>query len=89
MRVRNWYCERAQLLQEIAVQQPITTNHIRVRFKTLESEKTVMVIHGDYDNAKERKSRTLYISIISMYIAPRRNTLFYRLILTRSSSFLS
>ena len=61
MRVRNWYSERARLLQEIAVQQPITTDYISIRFKKLEGEKSVMVIHVDYEEVNEKKPKTLYI----------------------------
>jgi len=61
MRIRNWYSERARLLQEIALQQPITTDHISIRFKKLEGEQSVMVIHVDYEEVKKRKSKTLYI----------------------------
>ena len=69
MRVRNWYSERARLLQETAVQQPITTDHIRVRFKKLEGEKSVMVIHVDYEEVKERKPRTINIPMSDEYSA--------------------
>lgn len=61
MRIRNWYSERARLLQEIALQQPITTDHISIRFKKLEGEQSVMVIHVDYEEVKKRKSKTLHI----------------------------
>lgn len=61
MRVRNWYSERARLLQEIATQQPITTDHIRIRFKKLEGERSVLVIHVDYEEVKPRKPKTLNI----------------------------
>lgn len=69
MRVRNWYSERARLLQEIALQQPITTDYIRVRFKKLDGEKSVMVIHVDYEEVKERKSRTLHIPMTDEALA--------------------
>jgi len=39
MKVRNWYSERARLLQEIAVQQPIDTDFLSIEFKKLEGEK--------------------------------------------------
>ena len=61
MRIRNWYSERERLLQEIALQQPITTDHISIRFKKLEGEQSVMVIHVDYEEVKKRKSKTLHI----------------------------
>ena len=61
MNVRNWYSERAQLLQEIATQQPITTDHIRIRFKKLEGEKSALVIHVDYEEVTPRKPKTLNI----------------------------
>ena len=59
MSFRNWYSERARLLQEIATQQPITTDHIRIRFKKLEGEKSVLVIHVDYEEVKPRQAKTL------------------------------
>ena len=61
MRVRNWYSERARLLQEIALQQPITTDLISVKFKKLDGEKSVMVIHIDYEEVRERKPKTINI----------------------------
>ena len=69
MKVRNWYSERARLLQEIAVQQPITTDYISIRFKKLEGEKSVMVIHVDYEEVKKRKPKTLYIPMSNEALA--------------------
>ena len=57
MKVRNWYSERARLLQEIAVQQPIATDTIRIRFKKLEGEKSVMIIHVDYEESRPKTIR--------------------------------
>lgn len=69
MRIRNWYSERARLLQEIALQQPITTDHISIRFKKLEGEQSVMVIHVDYEEVKKRKSKTLHIPMTDENLA--------------------
>lgn len=69
MRVRNWYSERARLLQEIALQQPITTDDISVKFKKLDGEKSVMVIHVDYEEVKKRKPKTLYIPMTDESLA--------------------
>ena len=56
-------------MQEIAVQQPITTDHISIRFKKLEGEKSVMIIHVDYEEVKERKPKTLYIPMTDEALA--------------------
>ena len=69
MRIRNWYSERARLLQEISLQQPITTDHISIRFKKLEGEQSVMVIHVDYEEVKKRKSKTLHIPMTDENLA--------------------
>ncbi len=62
MRIRNWYSERARLLQEISLQQPITTDHISIRFKKLESEQSVMVIHVDYEEVKNAsRKRSIFL----------------------------
>ena len=57
MKVRNWYSERARLLQEIAVQQPIDTDFLSIEFKKLEGEKSVMVIHVDYEEGRPKTIR--------------------------------
>ena len=55
MKIRNWYSERAKLLHEIATEQPIATDIIRISFKKLEGEKSVMYIRVYFDNGKQKR----------------------------------
>ena len=53
--MHNWYSERAKLLQEIAIEQPIATDSIRINFKKLDGDKSVMYIQIYYENGKQKR----------------------------------
>ena len=55
MRVkRNWYSERARLLQEIATDQPENTDIIQISFKKLDGEKSVLILRDYYDGMRRK-----------------------------------